>query len=77
MRSAGEDLDTHAVEHDCNCYYASQFEVNGCVFTVERWLIVYTECISHLQCMRPEYVFLTSAVASLFTIYLDAELFVH
>lgn len=28
-----------------------------CVFTAERWLIVYTDCISHLQCMRPEYFF--------------------
>lgn len=44
MRSMGEDLDTHT--SDCICYYALQFEVNGCVFTAVRLLFAHTKCSS-------------------------------
>lgn len=43
----GEDLDT--LTNDCICYYALQFEVNGCVFTAVRLLIVHTKCSFFLR----------------------------
>lgn len=38
---------------------------------------VHTDCCSHLKNTRPGYLVLTWAALSLFTIYLNAELFVH
>lgn len=47
MRSAGEDLDTHALGRDCICYYASQFEVNGCVFLLRKDGSLFIPSASH------------------------------